>query len=294
MYYTLVPAEVLFRIFSYLEAKDLVCSTSSVCHYWYEFSQDDHLWKRLSIQHWGFLKRTHDHLLYSWKAYFRSNFEVKNLSFLVIGAEADGEKDERLEDVKSRLIQCGLPNVDIFNARLASLRPGMLNNYNAVLFFSYHGFNQQLMGDMLAQYVDDGGGVVVATYSNCGRGNRLEGRWKDGNYDPIQLGTTCRTKALQIGKADMNHPVLHGVKSFSGGAQSSHGDGAPHPKADVVAEWDNGKPLISVLNIFKGIVMSLNFYPPSATVAYGGWDSKTDGSLIIANSLMFVTVTNRM
>jgi len=219
---------------------------------------------------------------------------MRNLSFLIIGAEADGEKDERLEDVKSRLKMFGLQNVDIFNARTCSPAPAMLCNYNAVLFFSYHGFNQVQLGDMLAQYVDNGGGVVVATYSNCGRGNRLEGKWKDGNYDPIQLGTTCRTKALQMGKADMSHPVLHRVKTFSGGAQSSHGDGVPHSKATIVAEWDGGKPLIAILDIFKGIVLSLNFYPPSGTVAYGGWDPKSDGTMIIANSLMYVTVSNRM
>jgi len=147
---------------------------------------------------------------------------------------------------------------------------------------------------MLAQYVDNGGGVVVATYANCGRGNRLEGRWKDGSYDPIQLGSTSRTKALKMGTCLKNHPVLKGVRHFSGGAQSSHGDGSPHPQATVIAEWDNGRPLIAELKTFKGLILSLNFYPPCEEVAYGGWDAKTDGSRIISNALIHVSLSNRL
>lgn len=296
-----LPEEILFRIFSYLEVKDLLLSTSRVCSYWYAFTQDDHLWRRLNEQSWGFLSKTQSLLrnMYyngsnSWRSVFKSNFDPKNLEFLVVGAEAGWEQDERLADVKTNLKKSGLLNVDVFNARTVTPDADCFSRYNAILFFSYHGFNQTEMGNMLAQYVDNGGGVVIATYSNCGRGNRLEGRWKEGSYDPIQLGQTSRTAGLKMGKSMPNHPVLKGVKNFSGGSQSSHGDGCPHPKATLVAEWDNGRPLIAELNTFKGTIVSLNFYPPSEEVAYGGWDLKTDGARIIANSLLHVSLSNRM
>jgi len=162
-------------------------------------------------------------------------------------------------------------------------------------FFSYHGFNQHELGNLLAQYVEDGGGVVIGTYSNCGRGNRLEGRWCEGGYDPITLGSTSRTKALSIGKIISSHPILQGVQSFNGGVQSSHGDGKPHPDAIIVAEWTNGRPLIAELNKHAGTIVGLNFYPPSSDAAEGCWDAaSSDGKVVLSNALCYVTFCNRL
>jgi len=292
------PPEIIFRIFTHLTAQDLLLSVSRVCSLWYAFSKDDPLWRPLCLRRWGYLKRTTNQLsnpTMLWMDFFRSSYDKPNLSFLVIGAEGGGDKDERLEDVKAKLISSGIGSVDTFNARIKTPTYDLLGKYNAVLFFSYHGFNQHELGNLLAQYVDDGGGVVIGTYSNCGRGNRLEGRWCDFGYDPISLGSTSRTKALSIGKSIPNHPILRGVRVFNGGTQSSHGDGKPHPEANIVAEWANGRPLIAELTKFYGSVVGLNFYPPSSDVAEGCWNpNSADGKTLLSNALLYVSFANKM
>lgn len=62
-----------------------------------------------------------------------------------------------------------------------------------------------------------GGGVVFCAYGNCGRGNRLDGKWANSKLDPLTLGNTSRTPNLTLGKLlDPAHPILEGVESFNG------------------------------------------------------------------------------
>lgn len=225
----------------------------------------------------------------SWLSYYKSNFDTKYLSFLVLGAEGGGDQNERLLDVQKKLKTGGLVNVDVSNVRTQTPTLDLLRSYNAVMFFSYHGFDQTAVGDVLANFVDLGGGVVICSYTNCGKGNRLEGRWCKDQYDPLVLGSTARRAGLRMGKVRMpEHPIMKGVRSFHGGDQSSHGDGPTHPKAQTIADWSNGRPLVAELGIHKGTVVALNLYPPSSDVASGSWQPSTNGNLLMANALFYV------
>lgn len=292
-----LPPEIIYRVFTFLDARDLLLCASTVCSEWNALANDDPLWKPLCKRYWKYLAKTAEQSrspTLSWKSFFISNFDKANMKYLIIGAEGGGDKDERLEDVRTKLLACGIGAVDTFNARTKTPTYNMFGEYNAILFFSYHGFNQQELGNLLARYVDEGGGVVVGTYSNCGRGNRLEGRWSEVGYDPISLGSTSRVKSLALGKSITNHPIMRGVKSFNGGTQSSHGDGKAHPDATIVAEWATGRPLIAEITKFAGTVVGLNFYPPSSDAAEGCWDAASDGKSILANALFHVTFSNRL
>jgi len=135
--------------------------------------------------------------------------------------------------------------------------------------------------------MDMGGGVVVCTYANCGKGNRLEGKWEKRDFDPMQ-GETSRQAELKLGKVLIHkHPIMNGVLSFNGGQQSSHGYGAhANRNAYTIAEWSNGHPLVVALKDVRAA--TLNFYPPSSAVTTGGWDTQTQGGLLLANSLVYV------
>jgi len=224
----------------------------------------------------------------SWFQVYRWSLERKNMSVLVIGAEGGGEKDERINDVKVKLLLEGFGIVDMLNARISTPTYQLMTRYNAIVFFSYHGFQQEELGNLLAKYVDNGGGVVTGAYSNCGKGNRLEGRWAEGEYDPLKMGSTSRIKQLSMGKVlKPKHTVMNGVASFVGGDKSSHGDGIGHPDSEVIAEWANGRPLVSELKKFAGPVVGLNFYPPSADVGDGCWSVESDGAKLIGNSVYY-------
>jgi len=162
-------------------------------------------------------------------------------------------------------------------------------------FFSYFGFDQVTLGNLLSEFVESGGGVVFCAYGNCGRGNKLDGKWAEKKYDPLILGNTSRTRDLCIGKVfDSDHPILDGVTTFNGGEQSSHGDGPAHPSAIVIAEWSNGRPLAVELKIGTpqrrhGEIIGLNMYPPSSDAAAGGWTSgSSQGAKLMANALRYV------
>lgn len=287
-----LPPEIFFRIFSYLPAPDLASNVSRVCTYWRSFSTDECIWKCHSLERWGYLQRTQsqaDKLKLTWLSYFKSNFDKTSLSFLVLGAEGGGAYNERLLDVQQKLKSGGLVNVETLNVRNVDPTLEYLRGFNAVMFFSYHGFNQIALGNVLAAYVDMGGGVVVCAYSNCGKGNRLEGKWGNGKYDPLSLGSTSRCPNLRIGRVrNPKHPIMKGVNVFDGGEQSSHGDGHPHPQAETIAEWNNGRPLVVELSEHAGTIVAVNMYPPSGDVATGGWDPATHGGLLLANALHYV------
>jgi len=285
-----LPTEVFFRVFSYLPAKDLVLHVSRVCVLWKLFSTDDYLWKYNCLSRWRYLSEKAEQAIpddSSWLSYYKSKLAKNNLSFLVLGAEGGGSKNERLLDVRSKLKSEGIANVDVANVRTEMPPLESLKKYSAVLFFSYHGFKQAQVGDALADYVDLGGGVVICTYANCGKGNRLEGKWENRGLDPLQ-GSTSRDVSLRLGKVlNPKHPIMKGVHSFNGGRQSSHAhSAAANTNAQTIAEWSNGRPLVVTLKDTH--VAGLNFYPPSSDVATGGWDPKTQGGLLLANSLLYV------
>lgn len=284
-----LPSEIFHKVFSYLPTKDLVLHVSRVCVSWKVFSTDEYLWKYNCHMRWRSLTLEESVIpKSSWLSFYKSKLDKKNLSFLVLGAEGGGSKNERLLDVQTKLKSAGIKNVDILNVRTDMPTLETLSKYNGILFFSYHGFKQAEVGDVLADYVDLGGGVVICTYANCGKGNRLEGKWETRGLDPLQ-GETSREANLRLGKVlNLKHPILRGVHSFNGGQQSSHGYSlsAKNPNAQVIAEWTNGHPLVVTLKDCH--VAALNFYPPSNDVATGGWDPKTHGGLLLANSLVYV------
>jgi len=289
-----LPAEIFFRIFSYLPATDLISNVSRVCAYWRSFSVDECIWKFHCLSRWGYWKQTQDQIDnpdISWLNFFKVNCIKSGLSFLVLGAEGGGATDERLFDVQSKLKLGGLVNVTAYNVRTHTPTPDFLTQFNAVLFFSYHGFDQFSLGNSLADFVEMGGGVVFCAYGNCGRGNRLDGRWAAQKLDPLTLGNTSRSPYLSLGKlVNPKHPVLDGVTAFDGGEQSSHGDGPPHPNSSIIAEWSNGRPLAVELKPgkTKGTIIGLNLYPPSSDAATGGWKATTHGARLMANALHYV------
>lgn len=292
-----LPPEIFFRIFAFLPARDLAASVSRVCVYWQSFSADECLWKFHCLNRWGYWKQAQAKIGdqdVSWLNFFKFNCIRSNLSFLVLGAEGGGATDERLLDVQKKLKLGGLVNVDIFNVRTHTPTPDFLSSYNAVMFFSYHGFDQISIGNMLAEFVDNGGGVVFCAYANCGRGNRLEGKWAEKKYDPLTLGSTARAPGLYIGKThDPEHPILDGVSAFEGGEQSSHGDGPVHPNATIIAEWNNGHALVVELRTRSitrsaGTIVGLNMYPPSSNSGTGGWNAATQGGRLMANAMHYV------
>jgi hypothetical protein len=160
-----------------------------------------------------------------------------------------------------------------------------LQEYAAILVYSNCSFNDPVaLGDVLADYVDAGGTVVVATFSFWAVWGEigLYGRLLTDGYLPLTLGTQMEWGDLFLVPDLPDDPLLAGVTSFGGGPVSFRNSGISlTPGATLVAHWSDGTPLVA----YKGNVVALNFFPPSSDSWPTLWDAETDGARLMANAL---------
>jgi len=169
-----------------------------------------------------------------------------------------------------------------------------LLNYKAVLVFSDSGGFQDptTLGNVLASYVNAGGGVVEATFANTNGTNfSLGGQWASGGYDPFVIASQTEDTELTLGTILVpNSPVLSNVRTFDGGSSSYHSTGGVTANTTVIADWSNGSPLVVQKTGFTGNIVGLNFYPIPSTSRSDFWQVGTDGATLISNALVFAAV----
>jgi hypothetical protein len=211
----------------------------------------------------------------------------------IVAAATSSSTDCRFTDPQALLQATGLFNsVSIFNAATATPTLQELMQYDAVITWSNTTYNNSVQfGDTLADYVDAGGGVVVATFANAiaGVASRLQGRWVP-NYEVIigGSGQTQNGGPFFLGTINApGHSLLAGVASFSGGTSSYRPTvTALTPGSMSIAEWSDGRILVATGAQPNRV--DLAFYPPSSLCRVDFWDVNTDGDLLMANALLYV------
>ncbi len=214
------------------------------------------------------------------------------------------DSNTRFTDVRDKLLGTGLFNtVAIFNAtRFGPGTPTLayLQGFDAVIVWSNDSFADAVaLGNVLADYVDAGGGVVVCVFANTSTNvdRFLQGRWQMGNYIAIPQNGGFVQGAGQLGNVlDPSHPIMNNVHTFvtrwAVGPSGIFGGYRPTdltvtPGSTKIALWDTGHTLVA-LTPNPGVV-ELGFHPVSSDVngnAY--WDAATDGDLLMANALRYV------
>ncbi|MDH0863955.1 PEP-CTERM sorting domain-containing protein [Mitsuaria sp. GD03876] len=209
-------------------------------------------------------------------------------SVLILGApqQAGG-----LADVQSKIAGTGVVSgaIDVFNVHAGTPTLAQLTAYDAVLVFNDATYaDKTLLGNVLADYVDAGGGVVEAGLSHAGSGlGGLTGRFVTGNYDVFNSNSNQNSCGSLGAVAEPDSPLMRDIHSFSGGLAALCFRVTPKAGASVVAYWTNDKPLLGYRTDHNGIVVGLNMAPVSGDVLPGLWDPATDGALLMANSLAF-------
>jgi hypothetical protein len=197
-------------------------------------------------------------------------------------------------DVQNKIRDTGLfTQVDAFLVSSGQPVPTLqqLLEYDAVFVYSDTGFNNGTsLGNVLADYMDAGGGVVMATFAFWSSGGlSIQGRIKTDGYLPFTTGSQNSPGNLTIVPLIQGHPILVGVTSFNGGTSSYHNSGISIAAgATLVANWNNGQPLVGTRETTSARIVGLNFYPPSNTVRSDFWQANTNGALLMANSLIWV------
>lgn len=203
-------------------------------------------------------------------------------------------------DVQAKLVNSGFfGQVDIIDIAATTPSLAQLQAYSAVIMWSFVNIQDStLLGDTLADYVDAGGGVVIAVYANSttSTNRTLQGRWLSGGYPIIvQAGGTTTNAQATLGTVPLpSHPVMNGVTAFDGGSSSARPTTlSMTPGSSAIAHWSDGKILAAQHGSLPRRI-DLGFFPPSnggASASY--WDQATDGGKLMANALMYVSASGQ-
>jgi hypothetical protein len=215
---------------------------------------------------------------------------AQQLNVALCGAASTTNTACQWTDVQTRLLATGrFAAVDIINVTAMTPTLAQLQAYDALLCWTNSTpQDTNAWGDVLANYVDGGGGVVVAVFANSSTtvNRNIGGRWQSGYMVVIDRSGNASGAGGTLGTVHVpGHPVMTGVTAFAGGSIGSRPAGtALEVGATLVAEWSDGKVLVAQGANPQRI--DLGFYPPEASCTQSGWT--VGGDLLMANALEFV------
>ncbi len=213
---------------------------------------------------------------------------------LLTGAPSTADPTPQFLDVQTYLMATNrFVAVDFHNAGTNGSTPTLaqLQQYDAVLVWSNGTYASDIdLGNVLADYVDQGGGVVTAVFSTSTttNGRSLAGRWDAEQYWIIEPrgGNTSGFAALGT-ILEPGHPTVANVATLSATSAFRPTTFNLGPGGRMIATWDDGRPLITVSDTRPGRV-DLGLYPLSTVTSTNSWSAATtDGDTIFANALIY-------
>ena len=210
---------------------------------------------------------------------------------LVVAAVYDPSE---MADVQTKLLSTGaFAAVHTFDASAKTPKLSSLKGYHAVLVFNNVGFASPVdLGNVLADYWDGGGAVVLALYAAAkGDSIGLGGRFGTAANGYILIDETAAgfASVYSLGAAaEPLSPLMIGVTTLSWfEGQASAGGLLNH--GVVVASWADGPPLIVRGTRGGRPLAALNILPPSST-KIEVWVDGNVGALL-RNALLFSVCT---
>ena len=195
------------------------------------------------------------------------------------------------EDVRTHLVAAGY-DVTIIDVAAGTPSLADLAPYQAVFTWSFSDYpyaDSVALGNVLADFVDSGRGVVQAGFSLFSAASYgLDGRWNLEQYGALSLGELNLGFAMTLQPELPNHPVLAGVSAFHGGNAPLNMSVVKQGCAEIVARWSNRRPLIAAGSGPRaGRVVALNFHPVSDAFYPQYWrtDPAYDGARLLANAV---------
>ncbi|KAJ3430356.1 btb/poz domain-containing [Anaeramoeba flamelloides] len=201
-------------------------------------------------------------------------------------------------DVVESIRSTGISHVKEINLCERTPSYKEVKDYDAILLFSLSNFESpKKVGNLLAKFVDNLGGIVVCTINALRNDNNdkrgLKGRIIDEDYLPIKKGVEISQERRILGKVEAKtHFIMQNVKTFDVGRNSWHIKTKKVTKnSTVICRYDNGNIMIAEkMEPERGKVVVLNFFPVSDSVRNNDeyWLTNTDGYHILANSVEYV------
>lgn len=160
------------------------------------------------------------------------------------------------ETVRTEILaQPGVASVDFLDAGDAAPTDGQLSPYDVVLAMSFCAwFDPVATGNSLADFEDQGGAVVAATFDWSGSYTYpIAGRWTTGGYSPYEVGGADAFSIATLGTHVAGDPLLSGVSSLSAHYRNVL---SVAPGAREIAKWSDGLSAVAV----KGDAVGVNAY----------------------------------
>lgn len=199
---------------------------------------------------------------------------------------AGTEYNSRPNDVLASLVRAGLPICDTISFTDKYEDTQRLQMYSSILLFSMETRSQGLCGDVLADYVDKGGCVVLCHALGC-----ISGKIMTSAYLPVSRLEPLEGefKSLELGKVAIpSHPLLEGVADIRVRCGPNFAwNCALADDAKLIAEWSDGTILACERKVGKGRVLFLNLYPVSTRVVIVGLERDSDGHILLRNALLY-------
>jgi hypothetical protein len=144
----------------------------------------------------------------------------------IVAAAATSSTASQFTEVERILVDSGaFDSVSVINTVTTTPTLDELLAFDSVLVWTNNTpGDPDAVGNALADYVDAGGGVVVAVFANSSTttDRDIAGRWRGNpDYEVIIPRTGNESGAASLGTIiEPDHPIMDGVMTFFGGTSS--------------------------------------------------------------------------
>ena len=167
-----------------------------------------------------------------------------NTTVLVLSDDATA-----ISNASAFLPPFGFPVVDTYDTTGGTPALAFIQNYDAVLFSETNGsFDPVATGDLVADYIDAGGGVVIATASHGdqggGAGFGAQGRITTSGQSPFNFDATNNIGGSTLGTVyQPGHYIMTNVTAVS---TSDRENPTLAAGGTLLADWVDGQPMVAV------------------------------------------------
>ncbi|MGI4876276.1 MAG: PEPxxWA-CTERM sorting domain-containing protein [Janthinobacterium lividum] len=160
-----------------------------------------------------------------------------------------------------------------------------LRHYDSVLLFTDSvPVDLTALSDLLGQYVDRGGGVVISTFWGQGGGS-AGGKLNSTGYNPLINPNGSPYEPQTLGSFDASDPLMANVTTLASEHFSGDYDSGLDTGATLVASWASGRPLAAYNAAHTVVAVTLN--PNVVNLRQTTGDYRP----LFANALAFVSDT---
>ncbi|KAL0207876.1 hypothetical protein P9112_010463 [Eukaryota sp. TZLM1-RC] len=174
------------------------------------------------------------------------------------------------------------PNCEV---QITSSNEPNLNNIDNFDLVLYNSADLTIHATLLQQIVEAGKGLVLFSCNGC----RVKSDFKYGAFKGLS-GRREIGSFIELGNSNQNDLIMKSVNSFSCKYRAEYT--SINPEFQTVATLKNGDPLVLKSEYNKSRVVDFASDGHSNDIGYSGWKSSTDGHLLLANSIVWVSGRN--